>query len=513
MKQDEAQKTSVQTLDTHKTAQSQQSPDQTEENVVQNQTNKWVVLAIIAIGVFMATLDTSIVNISLPSIARYFGVPLSGAIEWVIIVYLVVTAGVLLTAGRLADMIGRKPVWIAGLIVFTVGSALCGLSPSLLFLIAARALQGLGGALLMAISPAMLTNAFPPSERGRALGLNAVNVSLGVSVGPTLGGLITQYFSWRWIFYVNVPIGVIGLVATIFLLKERAPRSPGKFDPWGAVLLALGLIALTLGLSFGQEWGWTSPLLIGTIAASIILLVAFYMVERRVKNPIIDFTLLHNRVFLSANLSLILNFLALFAVSFMLPFYLEELRKFSSVESGLLLTPLPLTIAFIAPFSGAMADRIGTRWLAAGGMVLACAGLVAISFLNAQSSIFDIVWRLMLIGAGQAIFQSPNNSALMGSAPRSQQGSASGFLATGRVFGQSVSVALAGAIFTSLGGAAAGAALATKSSGSQVQALQGTFTHSFQVTFLVCAAIAAIGIFASLVRGKEASRKKVAQEA
>ena len=511
MKQNEAQETDAKTLDPqapNNTTISQPSQKSSEENVVQNQTNKWIVLAIIAIGVFMATLDSSIVNISLPTIARYFDVPLSGAIEWVIIVYLVVTAGILLTAGRLADMIGRKPVWIAGLVIFTFGSALCGLSPSLLFLIGARALQGLGGALLMAISPAMLTNAFPPSERGRALGLNAVNVSLGVSVGPTLGGLITQYFSWRWIFYVNVPIGIIGLLATIFYLKERVPRNAGKFDPLGAVLLAVGLVALTLGLSFGQEWGWTSILLIGTIAASVISLGSFYIVEHRVRNPIIDFSLLRNRVFLSANLSLVLNFLALFSVSFMLPFYLEELRRFNSVESGLLLTPLPLTIAIIAPFSGSLADRMGTRWLAAGGMILACIGLVEISFLNAQSSILDIVWRLMLIGAGQAIFQSPNNSALMGSAPRNQQGSASGFLATGRVFGQSVSVALAGAVFTSLGGAAAGAALVSNKFGDQLQSLQNTFTHSFQITFLVCSCIAAVAIFASLVRGKEAPRKR-----
>src|SRR5450759_3397037 len=160
--------------------------------------SKWAVMAIIAIGVFMATLDTSIVNISLPVIARSFGVPLSGAIEWVIIAYLVVIAGVLLTTGRLSDMIGRKPIWPAGLIIFTLGSAFCGFAPSLGLLITARALQGLGGALIMAISPAMLTSAFPSSERGRALGINAVVVALGVSTGPTLGGIITTYLSWRW---------------------------------------------------------------------------------------------------------------------------------------------------------------------------------------------------------------------------------------------------------------------------------------------------------------------------
>jgi EmrB/QacA subfamily drug resistance transporter len=452
----------------------------------------------------MATLDSSIVNISLPAIAHYFGTALTGAVEWVIIAYLVVIAGVLLTIGRLADMIGRKPIWVAGLIIFTAGSAICGASVSLGMLIAARALQGLGGALIMAISPAMLTSAFPPQERGRALGMNAVIVALGVSVGPTLGGIITEHFTWRWIFYVNVPIGIIGIIATLRVLTERFHRNPGRFDPWGAILLAIGLVALTLGLSFGQEWGWSSPLLMGTLIIGVLALVLLVIVEQHVSDPIIKFSLLRSRVFLSANVSLILSFLALFAVSFMLPFYLEELRGFSTEQAGLLLTPLPLTIAVLAPFSGALADRIGTRWLAAGGLTIACIGLVFISQLDAHSSIWDIIWRLVFIGVGQAMFQSPNNSALMGAAPRGQQGVASGFLATGRVVGQSLSVALAGAIFASLGGATAGLLLVSHhASPSQVAALQQTFTVGFHAAFITSAAIAAIGIFTSLVRGKE----------
>src|SRR5579884_2397079 len=202
---------------------------------------KWAVLLIVAIGIFMATLDSSIVNISLPAIAHAFGVGLTGAVEWVIIMYLVVIAAFLLTIGRLADMIGHKPIWVAGLAVFTIGSALSGAAPSLGLLIASRALQGLGGALLMAISAAMLTRAFPANERGRALGMNAVIVALGVSVGPTLGGIITEYLTWRWIFYVNVPIGIIGFFLTLRILTERLHRGKGSFDPAGAVLLAAGL--------------------------------------------------------------------------------------------------------------------------------------------------------------------------------------------------------------------------------------------------------------------------------
>jgi EmrB/QacA subfamily drug resistance transporter len=358
----------------------------------------------------------------------------------------------------------------------------------------------------MAVSPALLVSAFPANERGRALGFNGVTVALGVSVGPTLGGLITATLTWRWIFYVNVPIGIIGILATLRVLTERTRRSPGRFDPLGALLLAIGLAALTGGLSFGQEIGWSSPLLIGLLAVGVIALALLPFVEKRVPNPIIDFSMFRNRVFFSSNISLILSFLALFAVSFMMPFYLEELRGFPTEVAGLLLTPLPIVLAVIAPISGTLADRFGSRWLAAGGLTISCIGLVLISQLNEHSSIFDIVWRLVFTGIGQAIFQSPNSSALLGSAPRNQQGSASGFLATGRTVGQSLSVALSGAIFASLGGAGAGLMLAANRShlaSSRLAALQYTFTSSFQATFLICACIAAIGVFTSLVRGKE----------
>jgi len=470
---------------------------------------KWTVLAIVAVGVFMSTLDSSIVNISLPAIARYFGVALSGAVEWIVIAYLVVIAAVLLTIGRLADLLGRKPIWACGLVIFTLGSAICGAAPSLGLLVAARAFQGFGAALLFAVSPAMLTTAFPPSERGRALGLNAVVVALGVSAGPTIGGILTEPLTWHAIFYVNVPLGIAGTIATFRLLTERRRHGRARFDPAGALLLAVGLASLTLGLSFGQEWGWSSPRLSASLAVAAGALATLVLVEMRVAGPIVTIGLLKNRVFASANVSLVLSFLALFAVSFMLPFYLEQLRGFSTEESGFLLTPLPLTIAVIAPISGSLADHIGTRWLAATGLAIACTGLVLISQLNTSSTVPDIIWRLVVTGFGQALFQSPNNSALMGAASAGQQGSAAGFLATGRVVGQSLSVAVAGAVFAGLGGASAGHQLATlhAAGGADTAALafslEQTFVFAFQVTFLICAAVAATGVFTSLVRGKE----------
>ncbi len=466
-------------------------------------------LALAGTAAFMTTLDASIVNISLPAIAHTFGVALTGTIEWVIIGYLVISGACLLSLGRLADMIGRRPILIAGLVVFTVGSALCGAATTLPSLVGARLFQGLGASMIFAVNLAMISHAFPPSERGRALGLNSVIVSLGVSVGPSLGGFITQALSWRWIFYVNVPVGAAALLAAINILHERRRRNPGRFDPVGAGLLAVGLAGLTLGLSFGQEWGWLSPRLIATLVVGLAALVAGVVVEGAVPAPIIDLSLLRKRVFSSAIVSFLVSQLGLFAVGFLLPFYLEQLRGFSAERAGLLLTPFSIALGATSPFSGMLADRFGSRWLSPLGLAVATAGLLSLAQLGPHTSGFGVIWRLALAGFGQAIFMSPNTRALMGAAPRTQQGAASGLLATARTVGQSLSVALAGAVFAILGGAAAGAVLATGAqhlAAGQVAALQHTFVSGFRGALLICAACAAVGVAASLLRGEEQPR-------
>jgi EmrB/QacA subfamily drug resistance transporter len=469
--------------------------------------NKWLIYALVANGVFMATLDSSIVNVTLPSIAHYYSVPLGAAVEWVVIAYLVTTAALLLGLGRLSDLVGRKPIWLIGLFVFTLGSVSCGAAPSLGLLIASRVLQGAGGACLMSISPALLTSAFPREQRGRAIGLNALVVAAGISSGPTLGGLISAHFSWRYIFYLNLPLGIIGIIATWKFMPGDRPRSGSHFHPASAVLLAATLGGLSAGMSLGNELGWTSLPSLGLAAFTLASALAFILRERALPDPLLPLSLFRNRRFSAAALALVLGFVGSFAIAVLLPFYFEQLRGFDAAQAGLLLTPLPLTLAVIAPLSGALSDRLGSRGLATLGMSIMCAGVLSLASLRADTSKLAIVLRLMLMGCGQAMFQSPNNSALLGAAAKQNQGIAAGVLATGRVMGQSLSVALGGAVFAASGAAAAGHALVSGADAGSVQALRETFLSGLHTAMCVLAVAAAGSAISSLVRGGEPSRR------
>jgi EmrB/QacA subfamily drug resistance transporter len=347
----------------------------------------------------------------------------------------------------------------------------------------------------------MLLAAFPGEQRGRVLGLNAVVVGIGISLGPTLGGVITQHFGWRWIFYVNVPLGLAGVAGAIRILPRERSVARGRIDWTGALLLAVGLGTLTGTLSFATELGWTSTPLLAGLALSVSMLTILVVRLPRVRDPLIDPTLFANRIFASASLSLLFAFMATFAVAFLMPFYLEQLRGWPAQRAGLFLTPLPLTVALVSPATGALADRIGTRNLASIGMLIAATGLFLLGRVDEATPAVKLFFLLSLVGVGQATFQPPNNSALMGAAPRDRQGVAAGVLATGRVVGQSLSIALAGALFAAFrGGAPAARGAARVAIAAQdVPA----FLSGLHAAFTGCAVMAFAASLTALVRGAE----------
>lgn len=410
---------------------------------------KWRVLFVVGAGVYMVTLDSGIVNVALPVLTRELGVSLVLA-QWVVLGYVLCITGLLLPAGRLADMLGRREVFLGGFLLFGAASALCGLAPTIQWLIAARVLQGIGGALVQANTGALLTQAFPLRERGRALGLNSSVVSSGLLSGPLIGGLITAYFGWRWAFYVNVPISAVAAVVGWRLLRPSPMDRGQRFDLLGATLFFLAVVTVSLGLSQGATWGWQSPWTLGVFVVSAVALVTFVVVEQRVAQPTIDLTLFRNRAFTAAAVSAFLGFLAISTVVLLMPFYYQLVLRVSVEQSGVLLIAIPATVVFIAPISGALSDRLGVRLLASLGLLLEAAGLATLVLLPSSGPAIFAAARLILVGVGVALFQSPNSSALFGSVPPNRLGLVGGFQALTRNLGQSLGQAAAGVAWSAV---------------------------------------------------------------
>jgi EmrB/QacA subfamily drug resistance transporter len=476
---------------------------------------RWWILSTVSIGTFMATLDGSIVNISLPSIGTAFGIDLA-TVEWVVVAYLLVVGSLLLPIGRLGEVLSFRTVYLAGFVLFTAASVLCGVAPGPGALIAFRAAQGVGAAMIMAMGPAIVARTFAPGERGRALGFNAVSVAVGLSVGPALGGVLTELGSWRAIFLVNLPVGLFAVAWAARILPVETERRRPAFDIPGALLLAGAFFALLLALSEGEAWGWSSAPVLGLLAVAVLLAVTFVVVELRARAPMFDLTLFRIRAFSAGLSSVVFAYVGLFAALFLLPFLLQGSSGFSPIEAGLLLTPIPLTTAVVAPFSGTLSDRIGSRLPASLGMGIMALGLALLTQLPNGFSVPDLIWRLVIIGVGQGLFTSPNSAAVLSAIPRGRMGTASGTIAQMRVTGQALGIALSGAIVTArvavhaaaagaastgvagAAGAAAGSAAAGGAAGVARALAQGL---AIRDAFAVSAAICAIGILTSLVRG------------
>ena len=457
---------------------------------------RWLVLSAVSVGTFMATLDGSIVNIALPSIGEAFGIDL-GTVEWVVVAYLLVIGSLLLPFGRLGEVLSFRRVYLAGFAIFTVASVLCGASPGPGALVASRAVQGVGAAMIMAMGPAIIARTFGPGERGKALGLNAISVSIGLSLGPALGGLLTEFGTWRAIFFVNVPVGIFAIMWAARVLPVEAPGGRQRFDLLGAALSAGGFCALLLALNQAEPWGWTSPAILGLLALAIGLGAAFVIVERRTVAPMMDLGLFHIRAFSAGLVAVVVAFAGLFTATFLLPFFLQEGSGYTPLEAGLLITPIPIASALVAPFSGAISDRIGQRLPASLGIAVLAVGLLSLTTLPDDFAVGDLAWRLALIGAGQGLFLPPNSSSILGSVPRPRLGTASGMIAQMRVMGQALGIVVSAAVVV----LRLPVHLAALGSPPPADAQQTAFVMAAQDAFVVAALICSIGIVASLMRG------------
>ena len=472
---------------------------------------KWIALSVTTIGALMAAIDSTIVILALPDMMVKLHADLVEMV-WVIMAYILISTVFLLTFGRVADMLGRVRMYNLGFVVFTVGSALCGLSQNATQLILFRLVQGAGAALMMVNSPAILTEAFAPDERGRALGINGITWALGGIAGPLLGGLILAKADWRWIFYINVPIGIIGTLWGYRALHEiSSPKQGEKFDVLGAVTFSIGLIALLLALNLGIDYGWTSLPILALFVLFVVMLVLFFAWERRAVNPVLDLSLFQNRVYNFSVLAAMLQSLAMFAVDFLIVFYLQGVRGYSPLTAALLLIPLPLVSAVVGPLSGLLADHIGARIPATLALLVQAAALVwFISWLSPTTSYWQIAVGLALMGLGGGLFWSPNTSAAMNSAPRERLGIASATLATLRQTGMVTSFAVALAVAA---GSLPHAAVMALFIGTNVtlgsQSMQA-FTLGIKNAFLVSTFLCLVAAAFSFVRGKENRRQPVA---
>ena len=439
-----------------------------------------LLLAAVGIGTFMSALDGSIVGVVLPVMRHEMNTSVA-SIQWVVTIYLLVVSGTLLGFGRLGDMIGHKSTYIWGFVVFVAGSALCGLAPGEASLVAFRAMQAIGAAMLFANSLAILTADFPPERRGRVLGMQAMMTYLGLTVGPPLGGWLAGAYGWRAIFFINVPIGVVAVAMAIRAIPaDGGELRLGHFDWAGAGVFFAGLTALVVALNRGDSAGWASPTVLGLMGAAVVAGTAFIMLERRSERPMLDLSLFRDMTFSASTVSAVLNYITVYTVVFLMPFYLQQGLGLTPARTGLLLAVQSVVMAVVAPIAGRLSDRTGTRAPAVGGMVVLAVGLVALGLLGARGSEAGVALALGVVGLGTGTFISPNSSALMGSAPRNRLGIASGVLAEARNVGMVLGVGLAGAVFTSsLAGAETGP--------------NPAFFNALSVSFFVAAGVAAAG--------------------
>jgi EmrB/QacA subfamily drug resistance transporter len=448
---------------------------------------KWWTLGALSFALFMVMLDNTVVNVALPAIQKDLGIGVS-ELEWTVTAYALTFAVLLLSGGKLGDMYGRRRIFMIGLLVFTVSSLVCGLSSSAPELIGARAVQGVGSALMMPATLSIITATFAAAQRGMAIGIWAGVSAMALAIGPLLGGVITEHISWNWIFFVNVPIGILAVIAALVVVPESRDMShEQRLDLPGLVTSGIGLLALVYALIEAHRLGWTSATIIALFAVATVALTAFVFLELHQRLPMLDLSLFKNGTFTGANLVAILVTLAMFGIFVFFPIYMQDLLGWSPIQAGAALLPWTILIVIFAPIAGKLSDHVGSRWLMAGGMATVGLCCLELSTVAVGSTFWRLLPGFILGGLGMAFVMTPMSAAVMGSAPVDKAGVASGVLNTFRQVGVALGIAITGAIVTNREAAARAAGA------DPPHAFVHGLTFAMRVSALICfgAAIAA----------------------
>ncbi|MCC6904954.1 MAG: MFS transporter [Anaerolineae bacterium] len=466
-----------------------------EEELRYKGTNKWLAGLGVGMGLLMSTLDSSSVNVALPTMVRELGTTFA-VIQWVVVAYLLIVTALMPAAARLGDIRGRKQMYQLGMGFFAVGSLLCAIAPNTGWLIFFRALQGIGDVMISALAIAIVTDIFPDSQRGQAVGINSMLVSLGIMLGPVIGGFLVGAFGWRSIFLINVPVGIVAMIIVQKVIPQIPRLERQKFDVPGGLLVFAGLAAYALGMTFGQDNGFATPWVLVLIIGGLLLIAAFVVVELRVPYPMVNLRLFGNPVFSTNLLMRFLIFVVMTTSGLLIPFYLELVQGRPVTQIGWMMLAQPLSMGIFGPLSGALSDRFGTRGISLIGLILVFVGAAAISTVQPDSTVFEFMIRLAPIGMGLGMFHSPNNSAVIGSAPPELRGTASGLLALARTMAQTSGTPLMGALFFAQAVAFAGLPLGTGLESIPADALDFGFRMTFRIvaaTILVTVVIGLIG--------------------
>ena len=406
---------------------------------------KWWTLAAVSFGLFMIMLDNTVVNVALPSVQKDLGVGLS-ELQWIVTGYALSFAALMLIGGKLADAYGRRLIFVVGIVVFTAASLWCGLAASGDMLIAARVVQGAGAALMNPATLSIIAATFAAKERGMAIGIWAGVSALALAIGPLVGGLLTEHLSWHWIFFVNVPVGVLAIAASYLFITESKDETHTSLDMPGLGTSALGLFALTYGLIEANTYGWSSARIVGSFVIAAVSLVSFVVIERRRRAPMLDLSLFRSGTYAGANIAMLLVALAMFGVFFFVSLYMQNVLGYSAVQAGAAFLPLTVLIILIAPIAGKASDRFGSRWLMTIGMVLLGVQLLYLSQLGINSNFWDLLPGFLVGGLGMALTMTPTAAAATRAVPVHKSGVGSAVLNAMRQVGGSVGIALMGAI-------------------------------------------------------------------